>query len=174
MRYWNWIVPLCVLTLVGCEYRHDTSGLSATMTPERAAAVERDVRAYAATVAHDVTQQGPAAWRNHLSDSPSFFLASDGQLAFSNGAAAMAGIPNLEQMIKHIDLQWGPDVRVDPLTPQLAVLAAPWHEVRTMADGQVLDQRGYFTAIAEYTDGRWQLRNCHWSVLHPEAKSDVK
>jgi len=83
----------------------------------------------------------------------------------------MAAIPNLEQAIKHIELQWGTEVRVDPLTPELAVLAAPWHEVRTMADGQVLDQHGYFTAIAEYKDGRWQLRNCHWSVLHPEAKS---
>ena len=130
--------------------------------------VGRTVRAFMQTVAHDVTQQGPTAWRNFFSHGPKFFMASDGRMAFPNYPAADKAINGLASTIRHIDLTWGNDVRVDPLTPTLAVVATPWHEVRTMASGRVEDS-GFFTGTVEYLDGRWQFRDVHWSVASPAA-----
>jgi hypothetical protein len=121
------------------------------------------------TVAHDITQDGPAAWRRHFADSPAFFMAADGQLAFPNSAAATAGIEALTHTIKRIELQWGDDLRVDPLATNLAVVAASFHEVRIDNPGKRVEESGYFTGTVEYRDGRWQFRNAHWSDPVPPA-----
>ena len=163
MRTWQWVPLLFVILWVACGSHHDLSSMSLA----RASAVERDVRAYASAVAHDVTQEGPAAWRRHFAESPSFFMASEGHLVFPNSASATAGIQDLARTTKHIELQWGEDLRVDPLTPELAVIAAPWHEIRVDTAGIRVDETGFFTAIAEYRNGHWQLRNAHWSVASP-------
>jgi len=124
-----------------------------------------------ATVAHDVTQEGPLAWSKHFESSPAFFMAVNGQMAFPSGAAAKAGIQNVALTLKHIDLKWGDDLRVDPLTPELAVVATPWHEIKTDAAGQTIEDGGFFTGLAEFRDGRWQFRDAHWSspVTPPAA-----
>jgi len=75
----QWSPFLFVVLCVACGSHHD---LSRSLTAPRALAVDRDVRAYANAVAHDVTQEGPAAWRRHFADSPSFFMASEGTLCF--------------------------------------------------------------------------------------------
>jgi hypothetical protein len=67
--------------------------------------------------AHDVTQDGPTAWRRHFADSPSFFMAVNGRLVFPNSAAATAGIQNVARTIKQIELRWGDDLPIDPLAP---------------------------------------------------------
>jgi hypothetical protein len=130
--------------------------------------VDHSVRAFMQTVAHDVTQQGPTAWRKFFSHGPRFFMASDGHLVFPNYPAADKAINGLAATIKHIDLTWGTDLRVDPLSPTLAVVATPWHEVRTLASGRVEDS-GFFTGTLEYMDGRWQFRDVHWSEAGSEA-----
>ena len=56
---------------------------------------------------------------------------------------------------------------VDPLTPELAVVASPWHEIRVDTAGKHVDETGFFTAITEYRNGHWQFRNAHWSVAGP-------
>jgi hypothetical protein len=137
------------------------------MTAARAAAVDDSVRAFARAVAHDITQEGPAAWRRHFVDSPAFFMASEGRLVFPNSASATAGIRDFAGTIKQIELRWGDDLRVDPLTPDLAVVAASWREVRVGTDGRRLEEAGFFTGTAEHRDGRWQFRNAHWSVAAP-------
>jgi hypothetical protein len=116
-----------------------------------------------ATVAHDVTQEGPLAWNRYFEDSRAFFMAVNGQMAFANGAAARNGIQNVALSLKHIDLKWGDDLRVDPLTPELAVVAAPWQEIQIDSTGHRVDETGFFTGLAEFRDGRWQFRNAHWS-----------
>jgi Domain of unknown function (DUF4440) len=128
---------------------------------------EDDVRAFTRTVSHDVTQNGPTAWRKLFSDSPAFFMASNGLLVFPNSAAATKGIQDFARTIKQIELRWGDDLRVDPLTPDLAVVAATYHEIQVNTAGQRVDEAGFFTGIAEYRDGRWQFRNAHWSVPVP-------
>ena len=151
----KWAVLLAVVACVACGTRPQSSR------------VEEDVRAFARVVAHDVTQEGPAAWRRHFSESPSFFMASEGRLVFPNSAAATEGIQNLRRTIQHIELQWGDDLRVDPLAAGLASMGATYHEVRVGVTGPRVDETGFFTGIAEYKDGRWQFRNAHWSIAGP-------
>ncbi|HUH61429.1 MAG TPA: hypothetical protein VLZ50_00475 [Terracidiphilus sp.] len=141
-------------------------------SPMSAEQVERSARAFMQTVAHDVTQQGPTAWRKFFSHGPRFFMATGGHLVFPNYTAADKAIDGLASTIKHIDLTWGNEVRVDPLSPTLAVVATPWHEVRTTTAGRVEDS-GFFTGTVEYMDGRWQFRDLHWSEADsaaPKAK----
>ena len=119
------------------------------------------------SVADNVSRRGPAAWQDFFENSPSFFMAVDGRVQFSDGASAQSGIPDLARTIKKIELRWGDALRIDPLTPDLAVIAAPWYESMTLADGRHLDVSGYFTAVAERSNGRWQFRNAHWSSAPP-------
>ncbi len=128
--------------------------------------VEGEVRAFAGEVARDVTRDGPAAWEKHFSDDPAFFMASNGELQFRDRAAATAGIRELPKMIRHITLEWS-EVRVDAMGPDAALMGASFHEAIETAAGQSVDQKGYFTGVAERRNGRWQFRNAHWSVPVP-------
>jgi hypothetical protein len=157
---------LAAIGCAGCSHRV-ASIESQTMTAANAAATEQSVRAFAQAVAHDITQEGPSAWRRHFADSPAFFMASEGHLAFPNSASATAGIRDFAGTIKQMELRWGDDLRVDPLTPDLAVVAASWREVRVGTDGRRVEEAGFFTGTAEHRDGRWQFRNAHWSVAAP-------
>jgi len=173
MRHWFCAFALTAITLAGCGLTPDPSKgpQSQTTTAGAAAAgaaqVEDSVRVFMQTVAHDVTEGGPIAWRRHFSDSPAFFMAVDGHLVFPSGAAADSGIQGVALQIKHIELAWSGDVRVDPLTPELAVVATPWHEVQVNAAGARVQESGFFTGIVEYQNGRWQFRDAHWSLAAP-------
>jgi hypothetical protein len=148
---------------------HDSADDSQSLSPERRAAVEDGVRAFVRSVAHDVTEEGPAAWHKFFADDPSFFMADEGHLVFPDSQSANQAIQNLTRTIKSINLRWGDDVRIDPLTPTLAMVAAPYTEVRIDPEGHQVTEIGYFTGLAEYRSGRWQFRNAHWSVAAPSS-----
>lgn len=131
--------------------------------------VNAEVRAFAQTVEHDVTKEGPTAWRRHFADTPSFFMAVEGSMAFPDSAAATKGIEDFARTNRHIELAWGNDLRVDPLTPDLAVMAASYREIQEDIKGNRVEEKGYFTGTAEYREGRWQFRNAHWSAPVPRA-----
>jgi len=169
MRILRLVPVLVVISYAGCAHTEQPTAPQ-PLTPERAAAIQQEVRAYAGTIAHDVTTEGPSAWSKHFANSPAFFMASEGKLAFADSASANAAIQQLAQSIKQIQLTWGDDLRVDPLTPQFAVIGASYHETRVETSGKRIDESGFFTATAENTNGRWQLRDAHWSVLPPPAK----
>jgi len=163
---------LCVFLLAGmavtgCRLQPAATDQPQPLTSTRAAQVENGVRVFMQAVAHDVTQEGPMAWRKYFADSPAFFMAVDGRMVFADSAAASKGIHDAALDIKHIELVWNGDLRIDPLTPELAVVATPWHEVQVNAEGKRVDEDGFFTGVAEYRDGRWQFRNAHWSLIAP-------
>lgn len=116
MRAAQCALLVAILASVGCRANRTMSGDPQSLTPERAAAVEADVRAFAQTVAHDVTAEGPLAWRKHFADSPAFFMADEGRMAFPNSTVATAGIQDFARTVKQMELRWGDDLRVDPLT----------------------------------------------------------
>lgn len=138
-----------------------------TLTAARAARVQEEVAALMHATARDVTAQGPAAWRLYFSEAPAFFMVADGQLVFSTGAALKSAIPELVRSLPHIELQWGEDIRIDPLTPRLAVVATRYREVTLNAAGQHAESTGFFTGTAEERDGQWRFRNAHWSEPLP-------
>ncbi len=149
-------VLLLVVASAGCKTRRNTaSNGSQLLTPSDAAAVVQGVRTFTATVAHDVTQEGPLAWSKFFEDNPAFFMVVNGQMAFPNGTAAKNGIRNVALALKHIDLKWGEDLRIDPLTFELAVVAAPWREIQIDSAGHRVEETGFFTGLAEFRDGRW-------------------
>lgn len=164
MRIFRWVLLVSAAILAGCQNR------CLPLTPSQRATVDTGMRSFASTVARDVTQEGPAAWSKFFLDSPSFLMASEGRLRFASGQEAAAAIPGLTRIIKHIELRWGDDLRVDVLAPDLAVVAVSYSEVRTDADGHHVNEAGYFTGVAQMTNGRWQFRNAHWSVVVPPAK----
>lgn len=157
-------VLLLVIASAGCYTRRNTaSNGPQLLTPSEAAAVVEGLRSFTATVAHDVTQEGPLAWGKFFEDNPAFFMAVNGEMAFPSGNAAQSGIQNVALALKHVDLQWGDDLRIDPLTAKLSVVAAPWHEIQIDSAGHRVEESGFFTGLAELRDGRWQFRNVHWS-----------
>jgi hypothetical protein len=125
--------------------------------------IRREVTAYADTIALDLQREGPRAWLRHFERTPAFFMASDGRLQFPDNDSADVFVEDLAGRIRSMDLQWG-ELRVDPLTPSLAVLATPFHEVVTDTAGTALRFDGYFTAVAEREGAGWKLRNLHWSL----------
>jgi hypothetical protein len=133
------------------------------LTPATRQAVEADVRAYMSEVARAVSAQGPGAWRQEFADGPEFFMASDGQLVFEDGAGAARGIEALTHTLPKINLSFGSDLRVDVLTPAFAIVGASYSELQGDAQGQEHTVRGYVTALAELHQGHWRLRDAHWS-----------
>lgn len=141
------------------------------MTPDVQQAVAGSVRQFMQTVAHDVTQDGPAAWEKRFQNSPAFFMANNGQLVFPDTQSAAQGTEAFARTIKHIELRWGNDLRVDPLTPNLAVVAASYQEVQVDIADRTVNLSGFFTGVAENRSGQWQFRDAHWSEPVPPAKA---
>ena len=134
------------------------------LSAERGAAVIQDVQTFMGAVAHDLTAQGPHAWRKYLSHGQAFFMAANGKLVFETGEAAWQGVGALEQTIQRLELVWGKDLHVDPLTPTLAEVGVPFHETLVDKAGHSVSIDGYFTGLAEHGDTGWQFRHAHWSV----------
>jgi hypothetical protein len=148
-----------MVTSFGCS-PHDSS--SQPLSPERRTAIQSAVRNFALTVAHDVTERGPTAWQEEFADDPAFFMAVNGQLAFPNRQVAAHVIQDLPRTIKQINLRWGDDLRIDPLTADLAVVATSYTEIQTDPEGHQVTDTGFFTGVAELRGGRWQFRDAHW------------
>jgi hypothetical protein len=156
------ILLLAAAVFAGCTA--GGAGASGSQLPTGDHAVDQAVRVFMQTVAHDVTQDGPLAWLKYFDTGPAFFMAVNGQMAFPSAAAAQEGTRKFAQTISHMELKWGDDLRVDPLTAELAVIAVSWRETLIDTAGHRVDEAGYFTGLAEYQKGRWQLRNAHWSA----------
>ncbi len=169
---WWSTVLLTTIALAGCSSHSVGSPESQSLTPAGETAVREGVRAFMQRVADDVTRDGPLAWRKYLDTRPVFFMAVNGQMAFANGAAAQDGTQKFAQTINHIELKWGNDLRVDPLTADLSVIAVSWSEVQLDTAGHRVDEAGYFTGLAEYREGHWQLRDAHWSSPVPTPRGD--
>ncbi len=153
------LLALSLLSCGGPSTEPDEAG--------RSSAIADSVRAFADTIAAGITARGPAAWRDYLADEPTFFMAAEGRLVFANSEAAARAIQGLVQQIARMELQWGDSLRVDPLGPGLALIAAPYHEVRIDAGGTRVVEDGYFTGVAGHGPSGWRLRNAHWSVKPP-------
>jgi hypothetical protein len=169
---WRSTVLLATAAFAGCSSHSIGSHESQSLTPAGEAAVREGVQGFMQRVADDVTREGPLAWRKYLDRSPAFFMAVNGQMAFPNGAAAQEGTQKFAQTINHIELKWGNDLRVDPLTAELAVVAVSWSEVQLDTKGHRVDEAGYFTGLAEYREEHWQLRDAHWSSSVPTRRGD--
>jgi hypothetical protein len=166
MRASSWVPVMAVVCSVTCT-RDPPAPRASSMIPAHARAMVDSVRAFAMAIATSVTREGPAAWRELFARSPAFFMAAEGRVVFPSRDAATHGIEALSRVIRHLELRWEDSVRVDPLAPGLAVLAAPYYEVRVDTAGKRVVEVGYFTGLAEHGVDGWRLRHAHWSVVSP-------
>ena len=162
------LVVALMIAFMGSLGCHAPVESAQALTPASRAAVEANVQLFMTAVAHDVTSEGPMAWRKYFADGPEFFMAVNGQLAFPNGQAAAEAIPQVAQNFQHIELRWGDDLRLDVLTEDLCVVGVSYTEVielrpgvKGMPQGR---QNGYFTGVAEKRNGQWRFRDAHWSL----------
>jgi hypothetical protein len=163
-------IARCIVILSAILFTDCTGArTSSSLTMDQSVATTNSVRAFAGTVANDVTARGPLAWRDHFAETPSFFMAAEGQLVFANSDAATRGIRELPGRIAQIELRWGDPVLVDPLTTALAMMAAPYHEVEVDPAGHRVESSGYFTGLVELGPAGWKFRNAHWSVAAPTS-----
>lgn len=169
MRMRFWVLQAMLVATSGCG-SHGNVGGGSQLTSAQKQMLEDDVRRFMLGVAHDVSTEGAVAWHKHFADSPAFFMAVDGQLAFANSEAAAAGTDRFARTIQHIELHWGDEVRVDALNADFAVVATPWTEVQTDLKGLAVTTHGFFTALAENRNGQWRFRDAHWSEPMPPAK----
>jgi TonB family protein len=132
--------------------------------------VENGIRQFMSDVSQQVTARGPAAWKDFFENDPGFFMASDGAMVFHDADAAARGIEALTHTLKHIELHWGDDLRIDAITPSIAAVAVSWHEVQVDSDSHETREHGFFTGMAELKDNRWRFRSAHWSSAKPQAR----
>jgi hypothetical protein len=128
------------------------------------AAITQDVKTQLDSTATDITLRGPIAWLDHFENTPDFFMASDGNLAFNNYASADSFIRNtLIKQIKQIKLKFTA-LRVNVQSEQYALVGATFHEDITDTNGKATPFDGYFTATLHHTARGWRYRNMHWSI----------
>ncbi len=157
-----WVL-LVLIASSGIDLRAARPSDSQSPPPTTAATTEGGVRTFMAQVAHDVTQEGPVAWIKYFENSPAFFMAVNGQLAFPDYNAAKVGTQEFARTNRSIELTWGQDLRVDTLTAEFAVVAVSWREIQIDTAGHRVEESGMFTGLVEFRDGRWQFRDVHWS-----------
>ena len=152
---------------VSCVKKLPGSGERQPLSSSTASAVRDSVRRFVLRVAQDVTRDGPSAWRSNFEEGDTFFMVAEGHLVFPSGDSATRAIADLEHLIKSIDLRWEAEPRVDALTPDLAEVAVPFHELRTDWEGRQAEEEEMFTALAEFRSGSWKFRNAQWSRTNP-------
>jgi hypothetical protein len=164
MRALPWLTAMAFVCSAACT-RNGPAPEASSLSSADARALVDSVRGFALAIARDVSRDGPRAWENHFAQSPAFFMAAEGRIVFPDREAATHGIEALGKVIRHIELRWEDSVRVDPLAAGLAVLAAPYFEVRVDTAGKRVEEAGYFTGLAEHGRDGWRLRDAHWSVV---------
>jgi hypothetical protein len=165
------VLPATLASLVACqnavpEARDRLDMAPGALDAAHAAAIQDSVRDLASAIARDLERDGPTAWLSYFLDGPEFFMASDGQLVFPSVDSATSFVRGFAPGVAHMELRWE-DMRIDPLTPGTAVLAASYHEVITDTAGSESRFQGYFTGVAVHTLTGWRLRDLHWSSPVP-------
>jgi hypothetical protein len=136
----------------------------ASLSDSQSAEVKAAVLKLADLTAKDISTKGPIAWLDYFEDSPGFFMASGGSLALTDYHTADSFIKGtVIKMMPKISLKWS-DIRVDPLTPQIAIMGAGFHEDVTDPSGKITPYDGYFTGTVHHTEKGWKFRDEHWSM----------
>jgi hypothetical protein len=156
LKYWLLVLP-AIAFMLSCGYSKQQ------LTPDEIGHVQRKVTDLTKNIAADVSTKGPGVWVNYLQDTSCFFMADNGQLAFKDYKSATKFVRDtLSKSMPKVNLKWS-NIRVDPLTNQIACIGSDYHEDVTDSTGKVTPYDGYFTATAVLVNDEWKLRNMHWS-----------
>jgi len=158
------VMKCCLLAVVFTCFAVSCKFPGKGLDVEDGALVKDSVEQMAINISNDVSRNGPKAWLNYFEDSPGFFMATDGQLAFKDYPTAKNMVSTvIAKSISKITLNWK-NIRIEPLTMSLASFAADFHEDLVLSSGAHLSVDGYFTSIAHFDGSRWKLRNMNWAI----------
>jgi hypothetical protein len=165
IQYRYTFIPVCTIIFIvsflfilsSCR----TEG-SNNLNQSQAASVKDSVSRLAANIAHNISHEGPNAWLHYFDKSPGFFMASGGKLVFPNYDSAAVFVQIFAKGVRNIQLTWS-GLNVDPLTMDLAIIRASFHETITDTSGSQTPVDGYFTSLAVRRPEGWRLKNLHWS-----------
>lgn len=148
-----------ILLISSCHNNTDS------LTTAQRSIVMDSVQLMVDSIAKAISHEGPIAWIRYFENSPDFYMASEGQLAFTNNDSLANFLKNTyTKSVSKIELSWN-NVRIDPITSKIAAVAAIFHEDITDFAGRKIPSDGYFTGIAHQTSQGWQLKNAHWSII---------
>ena len=134
------------------------------LDPKERSVVTDSIRYMTSSLIHDLSIHGPVAWLNYFEESPDFFMVSDGQLAFKDYQSGKTFIESiLVKNIVTIHLQLN-QLRIDPLTSDLASIGAGFHEELTDTTDKIIMADGYLTGLVIQTNHGWKFRNLQWSL----------
>jgi hypothetical protein len=155
----NYFIALIFVFISSCNNKTES------FTPKERSLVKDSVQRMVNSITKDLSLRGPIAWLTYFENTPDFFMASNGQLEFSNIDTAKSFINNiLVKIIPKIELRWS-NIKIDALTNQFASISAVYHENISDSTGKTTPYDGYFTAIAHQTSEGWKLHNAHWSSM---------
>ena len=118
-----------------------------------------------------VEHANAAEWDRVLalySDDSSFHWVEDGSIAYPTKAALATAIEGLYGAVESAHLTVD-EIRVLPLTDELAWLTARWEQEMTLTGGQALSYGGATTILLRRENGRWTFLAGHNSTPRAQA-----
>src|SRR5580693_1232754 len=102
------VLPVLILLVGSCKNNMDK------ITPSESSIVRDSVQQMVESIAKAVSNEGPVAWIRYFENSPDFFMASEGQLAFTNNDSLANFLKyTYSKTVSKIELSWN-QIRIDP------------------------------------------------------------
>ena len=153
----NWILLALGLSLGACDPAPEGGPDSHAFRPPLVTA-----QAFFDSIPPALAAEGPSAWLDFFEDSPSFFMASDGAMAFPDRTSAQAFLDDFSHNVSAMSLEWI-QPRFETLSAGVVVVIASYQEILTMKDGAVSSFGGTVSGVIRTHAGAWRLQHLHWS-----------
>lgn len=128
---------------------------------EPSAAVD-SARALFASVPAALAADGPTAWLPFFEETPSFFMASDGAMAFADRPSAEGFLADFGRQVAAMSLEWD-EPRFEHLDGDVVAVTASYREDITLNDGTVSSFGGRVSGVIRRREGSWRFQHLHWS-----------
>jgi len=128
------------------------------------AAVADSVRELAARLAAQISAHGYRGFPPAMDSAPGYVWAYNGFIAFPSFDSMAAWTRTDPEPTVPEVFAWD-SVRVEPLAPGIAGVAATYTETRPDSTGRPQTEKGVFTAVAVHRSGGWKLTTAHTSTL---------
>jgi hypothetical protein len=135
-------------------------------TPAHRAAVDDSVREVTARLAAEISAHGYRAFVPVMDSAPGYVWAYNGFLPFTSFDSMAAWARRDPEPESPETFAWD-SVRVEPLAPGIAVVAATYTETRPDSAGRPNTEQGAFTAVALHRADGWKFTDAHTSTLPP-------
>ena len=135
-------------------------------TADHQAALADSVREATARLAAEISNHGYRAFTPVMDSAPGYVWAYNGFIAFpSFDSMATWTRSSPEPKVPEV-FAWD-SVRIEPIAPGVAALAATYSETAPDRNGNPGTERGVFTAVAVHRADGWKFTAAHTSTLPP-------